>query len=290
LGYGLWPLALITLFWSYRQCDRPGEPAPPLLHGWSVLFTAWLLTWEASWHLLDHLRFMNTWHLALLPLTTLLAMRLIMIPPCWPFTSHRRDYQRFTLVPLSLALIGWSLLQLLSSGGSLPLPWLPLLNPVDLIQAIIVMAGLLWFTDVFASSKTPPSSQTIRLVLLAFVFVWANVDLLRAVHHWAGIEWKLPAIVEADISQTLLSLFWGLSGLCAMLYASRRHRRSLWMVGAALLAVVVLKLFLIDRLAQGTIERIVSFTGVGLLLVLVGYFSPLPPRQVRHAEGQTEGV
>jgi uncharacterized membrane protein len=284
LGYGLWPLALVALFWSYRQFDRSGESAPPLLHGWSVLFTAWLVTWEASWHLLDYVAFMNAWHLALLPLTTLLAMRLIMLPPCWPFTVHGEDYRRFALAPLAWVLIGWSLLQLLSSGSSLPLPWLPLLNPVDLVQAVIVMVCLFWFGRIFPVDKTSPSRQSMRLALMAFVFGWANADLLRAVHHWAAIEWALPAIVEADISQTVLSLFWGLSGLGATLYASRRQQRSLWMIGAALLAVVVLKLFLIDRSAQDTIERIVSFTGVGLLLVMVGYFSPLPPRQAR-AEG-----
>jgi len=43
-----------------------------------------------------------------------------------------------------------------------------------------------------------------------------------------------------------------------------------------------LKLFLIDLSARETIERIISFTGVGLLLMLVGYFSPLPPRQTNN--------
>ena len=62
------------------------------------------------------------------------------------------------------------------------------------------------------------------------------------------------------------------------LYAGRRARRRLWLLGAGLLAVVVVKLFLVDLAASDTFERIVSFTGVGLLLVLVGYLSPLPPK------------
>jgi uncharacterized membrane protein len=81
------------------------------------------------------------------------------------------------------------------------------------------------------------------------------------------------------MSQTVLSLFWALSGLLTTLYSSRKQRRSLWIFGASLLGVVVLKLLLIDLSARETIERIVSFTGVGLLLLLVGYFSPLPPRK-----------
>ena len=49
------------------------------------------------------------------------------------------------------------------------------------------------------------------------------------------------------------------------------------LVGAALLAVVIAKLFLIDLSRIGSVERIVSFVGVGLLMLVVGYFSPLPP-------------
>jgi uncharacterized membrane protein len=43
----------------------------------------------------------------------------------------------------------------------------------------------------------------------------------------------------------------------------------------------VLKLFLVDLSNTGTVARIVSFIGVGLLLLVVGYFSPAPPREKR---------
>jgi uncharacterized membrane protein len=64
-----------------------------------------------------------------------------------------------------------------------------------------------------------------------------------------------------------------------MLAATRRGRRVVWLVGAALLAMVIAKLFLIDLSKVGSIERIVSFVGVGLLMLIVGYFSPLPPAE-----------
>jgi uncharacterized membrane protein len=41
--------------------------------------------------------------------------------------------------------------------------------------------------------------------------------------------------------------------------------------------VVIAKLFLIDLSRIGSVERIISFVGVGLLMLVVGYFSPLPP-------------
>jgi uncharacterized membrane protein len=50
------------------------------------------------------------------------------------------------------------------------------------------------------------------------------------------------------------------------------------LAGAGLLGVVVVKLFLIDLAGHGSIERIVSFVAVGLLLLVIGWFSPVPPK------------
>jgi uncharacterized membrane protein len=51
------------------------------------------------------------------------------------------------------------------------------------------------------------------------------------------------------------------------------------MSGAGLMIVVVLKLFLVDLGNTGTVARIISFLGVGVMLLVVGYFSPVPPRK-----------
>jgi uncharacterized membrane protein len=44
------------------------------------------------------------------------------------------------------------------------------------------------------------------------------------------------------------------------------------------MGVVVVKLFLVDLSNVGTVERIVSFIGVGVLMLVIGYLSPVPPR------------
>jgi uncharacterized membrane protein len=64
-----------------------------------------------------------------------------------------------------------------------------------------------------------------------------------------------------------------------MLIAARRRWRSVWLTGAALMIVVVAKLFLVDLSSVGTIARIASFLSVGALLLATGYFAPLPPRR-----------
>ena len=63
-----------------------------------------------------------------------------------------------------------------------------------------------------------------------------------------------------------------------MVWATRRASRIFWFIGGALLAATVVKLFLFDLSHVTGIERIVSFIGIGLMLLLIGYFSPLPPK------------
>jgi uncharacterized membrane protein len=53
----------------------------------------------------------------------------------------------------------------------------------------------------------------------------------------------------------------------------------LWLAGAGLMAAVVGKLLLVDLSSAGTIERIVSFVGVGLLMLVIGYLAPAPPKE-----------
>jgi uncharacterized membrane protein len=84
-----------------------------------------------------------------------------------------------------------------------------------------------------------------------------------------------------------LSIVWTLIALPLMIVGHRRARRELWLIGAALIALVVAKLFFIELGNQGGLARIVSFIGVGVLLLIVGYFAPLPPRR---AEPELEQV
>jgi uncharacterized membrane protein len=61
-----------------------------------------------------------------------------------------------------------------------------------------------------------------------------------------------------------------------MVLAKRRLQRGLWMAGAALLGLTLLKLFVVDLSNSGGGERIVAFIAVGALMLVVGYFAPIP--------------
>ena len=49
------------------------------------------------------------------------------------------------------------------------------------------------------------------------------------------------------------------------------------MIGAGLLGLVIVKLFLVDLSNLETVARIVSFVSVGVLMLIIGYLAPLPP-------------
>ena len=49
----------------------------------------------------------------------------------------------------------------------------------------------------------------------------------------------------------------------------------------------VMKLFVIDLGNTGTVARIISFLGVGALLLVVGYYAPAPPREAIEVDDET---
>ncbi|MBC7380154.1 MAG: DUF2339 domain-containing protein, partial [Burkholderiaceae bacterium] len=91
------------------------------------------------------------------------------------------------------------------------------------------------------------------------------------------------ALFSSFLVQAGYSILWTLIALALMVTAHRRAARTLWMLGAGLLGFTVLKLFIIDLSNRGGSERIFVFIAVGLLMLVVGYFAPLPPAATRPA-------
>jgi uncharacterized membrane protein len=118
-------------------------------------------------------------------------------------------------------------------------------------------------------------------------FLMLTMVTLRGAWHVAigggasDADW-IGAALDSQVAQTALTIVWSLAGVTAWILGSRRRQRSLWLVGASLMGVVLGKVILIDRSYVGDLAGIVSFAAVGLLLVLVGYIAPSPPKE--HAE------
>jgi len=195
----------------------------------------------------------------------------------WPLRLHREAYVLVAGGGLALYLALWSLeTNATSAGDPYPFPYVPLLNALDLAQ-VLVLVMLMQFRLYLRSDKSglDATPQAVGVAVLAFV--WLNAALIRTLHRWGGVPFQLDAVISSTLVQTSVSIFWTVLALATMLTAARRASRPVWITGASLLAVTVVKLFVIDLSRVGTVERIVSFVGVGLLTLVIGYFSPLPP-------------
>jgi uncharacterized membrane protein len=139
-----------------------------------------------------------------------------------------------------------------------------------------------YFRFMSQATQEDVDSRGAAVTLTALTFVWLNAALLRTMHQWAGVPFDFDAMTQSTLVQTAVSIFWTVLALATMLIATRRASRGMWVTGAVLLAVTIAKLFLVDLSRVGTIERIVSFVAVGLLMLVIGYFSPLPPVAREH--------
>jgi uncharacterized membrane protein len=199
----------------------------------------------------------------------------------WPLRLEPAAYQGLAAGGLSLALLAWVLLaNVVSNGAARPLPHLPLLNPLDLGIAAALLAIATWLRrapDRGASEEDALSRSQLLMALVGGVgFLWLNGMLVRAFHHWGGVPYHLDAWSASLAVQTGLTLLWSITALALMWWAARQGSRTPWVAGAVLLGVVVLKLLLVDLSGTGTVTRIVSFIGVGVLMLVIGYVAPLP--------------
>jgi uncharacterized membrane protein len=181
-------------------------------------------------------------------------------------------------VPLIVVMWLWTFYANLTQDGGV---WtrVPLLNPLDLVQVIVYAVAVLWFVRV-SRLGVPLAGFRMPLQIAVGVtgFLWINTMLLRTLHHWIGIAYTFDDMAASTVVQASVSVFWTVCALALMVWATRQAKRPYWFVGGALLAATIVKLFLFDLSHVEGIERIVSFIGIGAMLLLIGYFSPLPPK------------
>jgi len=284
-GWISWPLTFAVFYFVCRRHEREASRVlADLLHVGSAWLLTALISWEVAWAIDQGVAGGGSWPViawALVPATLLFALPRLVQRLTWPVGMHREAYIGFAAVGLALYLAMWSVKTNVSlPGDPYPLPFVPLLNPLDLAELFVLMVLLrfwLYLRSARLRSYEDLNQGAVFAALAALVFIWLNAALLRTIHHWAGVPFELQAMLRSTLVETSISIFWAVLALTTMLAATRTGTRVVWLTGAGLLGVVIAKLFLIDLSHIGTIERIVSFVGVGLLMLVIGYFSPLPP-------------
>jgi len=287
---GAWvALALLALgLWLLRRTDHaaPGTHAlEPGALAWFTMGHTGVFAYVLGAHLVAR-------HLGWTPAAAIAGPTAVALwlmargraqPARWPMHRHGSALAAGVLQPWLAGLMLWVLVVNATSDASMaPLPYLPLLNPVDLGHGLVLLYAL-------ALSRLAPLPMPLSAMAGGVLaFWWLNSMLVRTLHHWVDTPTWGRGALASEVVQTGLSILWTLTACTAMWAATRRHQRLLWMAGAGLLAAVVLKLFFVDLSKVGTLARIVSFLGVGGLMLIIGYVAPMPPTapQNRRQEGR----
>lgn len=239
----IWP---VGAYWISRALEGTGaDPA------WANFLPAWLMMGGLAW-VMRRVR-ANGW-------------------PVKPVAGWYRD----VLLPLGC---GWSLLlvavwNLTQDGAMAPLPYVPLANPLDLTSIFALLLAIAAYR--LLRDRLAPYRPQLLAGSALVAYAWFNLALLRTVSHYVGVPYQFEDLFASQFVQAMLSLVWSVTALLLMRFATRKQQRKLWIAGAVLLGVVVAKLFVVDLSNVGGVERIVSFLGVGALMVGIGYLAPYP--------------
>ncbi len=284
-GWWAWPLAFAALYSVMYRLEGPSRATlANALNATASWLICALLSWEIAWQVNTGLTPSDTWRAAvwvIVPAAHLWWLPRLVTRVQWPFAKNREAYLFIAGIGMTAYLAAWSLItNLTCTGDTAPLPYLPVLNALDIAQASVLL-NLVRYWRFLKSVNSPGFARMDKRLppatLVALTFVFLNAILLRSLHQWFGVGLRLDQLMASTLVQTSISLFWTVLALLTMLFATRKGSRMIWVLGATLLGVVIAKLFLIDLSRSGSVERIISFVGVGLLMLIVGYLSPLPP-------------
>ncbi len=282
---GVW--VACALAFAYALWNSRAESARSL----SITHVAWL--WAVTWatmlqadHLAGTAQLANGWQDAASAAPLVLATFGLWRRPAlfaWPRATLFESYRIGWFAPAALLLAFAFVAGLFAEGGTAPLPYAPLFNPLEL--SLVAMGALLY-------GLCGPERQSLRKIWPYAAFALVTSATLRTVHHWHGEPWSAD-VLDSGMSQMALTLVWCVLGVGSWIIGSKRGDRRLWMSGALLLGVVLLKLAAVDWRYTGSVPGIVSFMVVGLLMAGVGYIAPSPPKKdvVERAEavpGETD--
>ncbi|MEE4217128.1 MAG: DUF2339 domain-containing protein [Xanthomonadales bacterium] len=284
-GWLAWPMALAVQLYVLYETDKRNSRFAATWHLASLALATAVLALEVHWWV-DRVASVDWAAAAAVSVTGLVAILLWRCRrrPAWPVPLHDTAYLSAFLVLVSLQAIAMALLSMARPGDPGPLHYIPVLNPFDLGMIFSMLtttiAWRIYQRSIVEKDNilSEDGFRTLRIVFAGAFFIMTTAALVRAVHHFSGVPWQFDRLFDSVIVQTSLSIYWGLLGFTGMVLGARKQRRMLWMIGAGFMALVVIKLFLVDLGNTGTVERIVSFIGTGALLLVVGYFAPAPPK------------
>lgn len=239
---------------------------------------------EKEWVSLGTLSSLAFASLTLIPSMPFISVVILPLVFCgWSYLQKGNvDWNRFWQARSSLLLmLVWIVSSQLFSQQAFQAYLFPILNPFDLIS-LAMLIGFLWMLSLQVKSGL---DQGIVAILMVLSLLWlSSYILLRALHLYFDTPYNALALWQNATVQLSFTLLWVSLAFITMSLASRKQLRSMWILGGSILFIVTLKLVLLDLSHVGTLTRVVSFLGAGLVMLIIAYIAPIP--EVKLAGGR----
>ena len=272
---GVWVTAvLVVAAWLLNRRGADLLPAEvklrrPLLYA-AALFPLLKMTIElrglVGWpdHFVNHSHG-NLFQLWLMPMWAAYGLGLVM--------ASRRERLFDLRLPgyalCSLAVL-WAMIKTIGNGNSLITSYLPLWN-LPFLQGLFLTSvlGVLVWQMGRSGAQPHPRERQLRtpMILTAIVLIFLKVTMEVLAFFKLGSD--ATAVSQALKSQLSLSLVWGLYAGGVIWAGFARRFKPVRVLGMNLLAITVLKLFVLDMQALDKGYRIVAFVGLGVLLLVI---------------------
>ena len=278
-----WVLAAVAHFGLLRVYDNGRGRVESVWHFAGVLFLAAVMAYEVYWRMSEAV-LSDVWAgsgAMLVPALAAIFIVLMRQNIAWPLQRYWSAYVAAAGVLIIVQLLAVAGAGIDDPGDPHPLHYIPILNPFDVLTIIGLGVALHLIVTLKATGSWARSGR-FRLATILWslaVLALSTIAVVRGVHHLGGVLWQQRVLADSVSVQSALSIYWAILGFGGMIWGARHQNRWIWVAGTGLMALVVMKLFVIDLGNTGTVARIISFLGVGALLLVVGYYAPEPPRQ-----------
>lgn len=276
--FGLYALTLLVVFlpspWPFEALERSVSLALGVLaagwlvfwtsrwkqEGWAIATYAWLATLGVAVLILHQLLALEGWGHAREPYLAAFGL--------WAITGAaaqrlgvRLDVPALRRAGLALAALAIGFLLVGGFGGD----GRPVLNVRFAAFGLVAVA----LASMAATRSRLPEAEAKLLAFVplggALLGVWAfTLETFAAFQHSGIPNWERPA-------QLGISLLWTLSGALLLAYGVRRHSRWFRLLALGVLGVTALKVFLFDLSSLDTPLRILSFGGLGIVLIGISW-------------------
>jgi hypothetical protein len=213
-AWAAWPAAFAGHFAFLHRCEAQFPRIRRALHPLGYWILAFLVALETSW-LVDRIAD-GVWPaaaaLAVVAALTLATLKLTG-RLAWPFVAHARNYIEAAcggvvavlVVAMVAANVG-------SPGDSAPLPYVPLLNPLELASLFVFFVAIRWYAAFRGyrdrgsegESESGPGSGPARVEAVApaiFALFLLTMAVARTVHHFASVPFDLELLARSDVFQ-----------------------------------------------------------------------------------------